>query len=117
MKDIKFRVFIKGNYTYFNLDLLNRESRAFYNNEILGQNIEQYTGKKDSKGIDIYSGDKLKCKYKDIFANDSFGYTTKIVMWGECSWWMENSYMNLAEFLNYGECEVVGSVNGGNNDI
>ena len=65
MKEIKFRVFDKGAFTYFDLDLLNDESRAFYINEIKDNNVMQYTGLKDKNGVLIFEGDIVTTPYRD----------------------------------------------------
>ena len=76
MRDIKFRVFYDNDFTYFDLDLLNEESRAFYINEVMGNQVMQYTGLKDAiNKSEVYEHDiinflgvgflKVEWDYKD----------------------------------------------------
>ena len=70
--------------------------------------IDQYTGKKDKDGQKIYEKDIIKQYSVNPFSDGEVTYHQ--VIFGECSWHIEGTYCNLAEYLNGGICTVAGNI-------
>jgi uncharacterized phage protein (TIGR01671 family) len=65
MREIKFRAWDgkRSEIIYFDFQLLHDESRMFYNEQIKGNHIMQFTGLHDKNGREIYEGDIVSAAF------------------------------------------------------
>ena len=59
MRELKFKCYDinRGEVIFFNLELCNKESVAWYKNQIKDNPVVQFIGLKDKNGKDIFEGD------------------------------------------------------------
>ncbi len=77
-RELKFRVWLHDTKEWGNvscIEVFNSTGKLEYLYQDQPYTIQQYTGLKDSKGVEIYEG--------DIIFNDE---DKEIVRWGFCSW-------------------------------
>ena len=112
MREIKFRAYNKESFTYFDLDLLNDESRAFYINEIEDNQVMQYIGRKDNNNVEIYEGDICKIKYsKDSQKNSLCEESVGLVEYFDSSFWLNNKKDKFSVIIDISEeLEVIGNI-------
>ena len=112
MREFKFRAYNKESFTYFDLDLLNDKSRAFYINEIEDNQVMQYTGRKDNNNVEIYEGDICKIKYsKDSQKNSLCEESVGLVEYFDSSFWLNNKKDKFSVIIDISEeLEVIGNI-------
>lgn len=113
MRPIKFKIIStqsnyeeEQSYTIEELSeiIVNIKQEAFYPN----LRLLQYTGRKDSKGVEIYEGDCLRIKSSNPFSKGEI--QTGNVIFGSDGWHVEGTYSSLSEWLWDAEnVEVIGN--------
>jgi len=109
-RELKFRVWdnlkkewLKNKVYHFNLFCNESGVGEFrLNQHPEGFTIQQYTGLKDSKGVEIYEGDILTCKYADQEVTEAIEYSEEYAAFthGEKALW--RGWL--------GEAEIIGNI-------
>ena len=111
MREIKFRAWDvkRTEIIYFDLDLCNEESRAWWNEQIKGNPVMQYTGLNDRNGKEIYDGDIVVARiYRD---ENEVGYVQAC----RVDWDKENAMFTLygwygQSLKHFNKIKVIGNV-------
>ncbi len=112
MREIKFRAWDnysrKMIYDEVSSYMSINDNGTLNTSSVFGNIAMQFTGLVDKNGKEIYEGDILKCVSKNEFSKGQISH--REVIFGQCSWHIKNTHMNLCEFLEYGDCIVEGNI-------